>query len=57
MRVIPLHLHSHWSLLDGVPSVKEIVAFAETSPAPDISTLYDHTYAEPEHQAMIVPAA
>jgi len=37
--------------------IKEIVAFAETSPAPDVSTLYDHTYAEPEHQAMIVPAA
>jgi pyruvate dehydrogenase E1 component alpha subunit len=37
--------------------IKEIVAFAETSPAPDLSTLYDYTYAEPEHQAMIVPAA
>jgi pyruvate dehydrogenase E1 component alpha subunit len=37
--------------------IKEIVAFAETSPAPDFSTLYDHTYAEPEHQAMIVPTA
>ena len=37
--------------------IKEIVAFAETSPAPAFSTLYDHTYAEPEHQAMIMPAA
>jgi pyruvate dehydrogenase E1 component alpha subunit len=37
--------------------IKEIVAFAETSPAPDFATLYDHTYAEPEHQAMITPAA
>ncbi|CAG0931869.1 pyruvate dehydrogenase E1 component alpha subunit [Thermoflexales bacterium] len=36
--------------------IKEIVAFAEASPAPDISTLYDHTYAEPEHQAMVAPA-
>jgi TPP-dependent pyruvate/acetoin dehydrogenase alpha subunit len=35
--------------------IKEIVAFAETSPAPDFSTLYDYTYAEPEHQAMIMP--
>jgi pyruvate dehydrogenase E1 component alpha subunit len=37
--------------------IKEIVAFAEASPAPAFSTLYDHTYAEPEHQAMIVPTA
>jgi pyruvate dehydrogenase E1 component alpha subunit len=37
--------------------IKEIVAFAEASPAPAFSTLYDYTYAEPEHQAMIVPAA
>jgi pyruvate dehydrogenase E1 component alpha subunit len=37
--------------------IKEIVAFAETSPAPAFSTLYDYTYAEPEHQAMIVPVA
>jgi pyruvate dehydrogenase E1 component alpha subunit len=37
--------------------IKEIVAFAEASPAPAFSTLYDHTYAESEHQAMIVPAA
>ena len=36
--------------------IKEIVAFAETSPAPDFSTLYDYTYAEPEHQAMVAPA-
>ena len=35
--------------------IKEIVAFAEASPAPDFSTLYDYTYAEPEHQAMIMP--
>jgi pyruvate dehydrogenase E1 component alpha subunit len=37
--------------------IKEIIAFAETSPAPAFSTLYDYTYAEPEHQAMIVPTA
>ena len=35
--------------------IKEVVAFAEASPAPDLSTLYDYTYAEPEHQAMIMP--
>ncbi len=36
--------------------IKEIVEFAETSPAPDVSMLYDFTYANPEHQAMIEPA-
>jgi pyruvate dehydrogenase E1 component alpha subunit len=35
--------------------IKEVVAFAEASPAPELSTLYDHTYAEPKHQAMIMP--
>ena len=31
MSMIPLHLHSHWSLLDGVPSIGEIVEFAQAS--------------------------
>jgi DNA polymerase III alpha subunit len=31
MSLVPLHLHSHWSLLDGVPSVGEIVEFAQAS--------------------------
>jgi len=30
MPIILLHLHSHWSLLDGVPSVGELVGFAKT---------------------------
>lgn len=30
MQVFPLHLHSHWSLLDGVPSVREIVDLAQS---------------------------
>jgi pyruvate dehydrogenase E1 component alpha subunit len=37
--------------------IKEVMAFAEESPAPELSTLYDYVYAEPEHQAMIEPAA
>ncbi len=35
--VIPLHLHSYWSLLDGVPSVHGIVDFAQTSGLPAIA--------------------
>ena len=27
--------------------IKEIIEFAETSPAPDVSTLFDHVYAQP----------
>src|SRR5512137_2967641 len=37
MRVIPLHLHSHWSLLDGVPSVGEVVDFARAADLPAIA--------------------
>jgi DNA polymerase III subunit alpha len=37
MRVIPLHLHSYWSLLDGVPSIREIVAFAHAANLPAIA--------------------
>jgi pyruvate dehydrogenase E1 component alpha subunit len=37
--------------------IKEVMAFAESSPAPELSTLYDYVYAEPEHQAMIMPVA
>src|SRR3989304_979801 len=29
MSIIPLRLHSHWSLLDGVPSIQAIVAHAQ----------------------------
>ncbi len=27
--------------------IKDIIAFADTSPAPDVATLYDHLYAQP----------
>ena len=37
MRMIPLHLHSHWSLLHGVPSVGEIIEFAQASGLPAIA--------------------
>ncbi len=37
MRVIPLHLHSHWSLLDGVPSVREITEFAQAAKLPALA--------------------
>lgn len=37
MRVIPLHLHSHWSLLDGVPSIPEIVTFAQAANLPALA--------------------
>lgn len=37
MAIIPLHLHSHWSLLDGVTSVSEIVAFAQSVNLPSIA--------------------
>lgn len=36
MLFIPLHLHSHWSLLDGVASISDIVSFAQAN---QISTL------------------
>ena len=29
MPIIPLRVHSHWSLLAGVPSLEEIVADAQ----------------------------
>jgi pyruvate dehydrogenase E1 component alpha subunit len=32
---------------DVKDEIKEIVAFAENSPAPDVSTLFDHVYAQP----------
>lgn len=31
MPFIPLHLHSHWSLLDGVASISDIVSFAQAN--------------------------
>jgi len=37
MSMIPLHLHSHWSLLDGVPSVGEIVDFAQATGLPVVA--------------------
>src|SRR5512136_1320976 len=37
MSVIPLHVHSHWSLLDGIPSVQEIVDLAESRHLPAIA--------------------
>ena len=35
--MIPLHLHSYWSLLDGVASVPEIVSFAQSANLPAIA--------------------
>ncbi|HET7090534.1 MAG TPA: PHP domain-containing protein, partial [Anaerolineae bacterium] len=45
MHAIPLHLHSHWSLLDGVPSVRESVDFVQALGLPafaltDTNALY-----------------
>ena len=37
MSIIPLHLHSHWSLLDGVASVAELVAFAQSVNLPALA--------------------
>jgi DNA polymerase-3 subunit alpha len=37
MPAIPLHLHSHWSLLDSVPSVQEIIAFARAANLPAVA--------------------
>ncbi len=37
MPIIPLHLHSHWSLLDGVASVPDIVAFAQSANLPALA--------------------
>lgn len=37
MFAIPLRIHSFWSLLDGVPSVREIVDFAQTSGLPAVA--------------------
>ena len=45
MPIIPLRVHSHWSLLAGVPSIEEIVAYAQQMQLPalaltDINALY-----------------
>ncbi|HDP88372.1 MAG TPA: DNA polymerase III subunit alpha [Thioalkalivibrio sp.] len=37
MTWIPLHLHSHWSLLDGVPSIPELLDFARESGLPALA--------------------
>ena len=37
MPVIPLHIHSHWSLLDDVPSVHEMVDLAQASHLPALA--------------------
>ena len=37
MRVIPLHVHSHWSLLEGVPAVQEIVTFVQAANLPALA--------------------
>ena len=37
MPVIPLHFHSYWSLLDGVPSVRESVDFARALGLPALA--------------------
>ena len=42
MPVIPLHLHSHWSLLDGVPSIREIVTFAQAAGLPALALTDSH---------------
>src|SRR5512135_114704 len=45
MPVIPLRVHSHWSLLAGVPSIEEIVTYAQQLHLPalaltDVNALY-----------------
>src|SRR5512139_2199959 len=45
MPIIPLRVHSHWSLLAGVPSIEEIVARAQQLALPalaltDVNALY-----------------
>jgi DNA polymerase III alpha subunit len=45
MPIIPLRVHSHWSLLAGVPSLEEIVADAQRRQLPalaltDVNALY-----------------
>ena len=45
MPVIPLRVHSHWSLLAGVPSIEEIVTHAQEAQLPalalaDVNALY-----------------
>src|SRR3990172_2739402 len=42
MSVIPLHLHSHWSLLDGVPSIGELVGFAQSAGLPSLALTDTH---------------
>jgi DNA polymerase III alpha subunit len=37
MPIIPLRVHSHWSLLDGVPSIAEIVDHARQLNLPAIA--------------------
>jgi DNA-directed DNA polymerase III PolC len=45
MPIIPLRVHSHWSLLAGVPSIEELVAHAQRRQLPalalaDVNALY-----------------
>ena len=45
MPIIPLRVHSHWSLLAGVPSIEEIVTHAQQLHLPalaltDVNALY-----------------
>ena len=42
MRVIPLHVHSQWSLLDGVPSIRELVGFAQAAGLPALALTDSH---------------
>jgi len=37
MPIIPLHLHSHWSLLDGVASIPDLVSFAHSANLPALA--------------------
>ena len=37
MPIIPLRVHSHWSLLAGVPSLEEIVADAQHRQLPSLA--------------------
>jgi hypothetical protein len=37
MTWIPLHVHSHWSLLDGVPSIPELIDFAQVAGLPALT--------------------
>ena len=42
MHIVPLHVHSQWSLLDGVPSIPELVDFARSTDLPALALTDTH---------------